>query len=155
MGDKIEEIKQGGINGCLGLDQIDWSRAGKIWECWKCEPCCGSPVNAKDAIYCMFMWWCCGFCTHSKMYASSMNHPCSCVPHVLFTFFCPFFANCFMRYNLRKKNGVAGNLIGDCMCTYFCGCCSSLQMLRASQVADWDLLPFNFLPAAPDIKVIV
>jgi len=155
MGDKVQEIKDGGINGCLGLDQFDWGgKGGKIYEIWKCEPCCGSPCNPKDAIICMATWYCCGFCAQSKLFASSLGGECGCLPHVLFSFFCSGCSFWFTRYNLRQKNGIPGNLLGDCMCVYCCGCCAALQHLRASTVDDWALLPCKFVPVA-EMKVIM
>ena len=128
MGDKVDEIKAGGVNGCLGMDQVDWGgKGGKIYEIWKLEPCCGSPCNPKDAVICMATWYCCGVCAQSKLFASSMGSPCGLLPHFLFACFCPFCTSWFTRYNMRKKNGVAGNLLGDCVCTYFCGCCAGCQ----------------------------
>jgi Cys-rich protein (TIGR01571 family) len=76
------------------------------------------------------------------------------VPHVLFTWCCGPCAFWFTRYNLRKKNGVAGNLLGDFMCITFCGLCSFLQHLRASAISDWALVPITAVPVA-EMKVIV
>ena len=146
---KIDEIKAGGVHGAFGIDQIDWGgRAGKFYEFWKVEPCCGSPLNAKDAIVCLGTWWCCPLCAQSKLYASSLNDQCGIVPHALFTCLCSPCSCWFTRYNLRKKLGVKGNLLGDFVCVYCCGCCSSLQHLRASAIEDWFLFPCNLVPAA-------
>ena len=154
--DKAGDIKRGGGKGAIGLDQVDWGEhGGKIYECWKCEPCCGSPCNAKDALICCCTWYWCGLCAGSKLYASSMDQTCACVPHVLFTCFCGFCAGWFTRYNLRQKHAIDGNLLGDFICVLCCGCCAGCQHLRASAIDDWALIPFNFVAAAPEIKLIL
>jgi hypothetical protein len=141
VGAKIDEIKSGGPKGFFGIDQIDWGgRGGAIYEVWKCSPQCGSPVNVKSACLCLLTWHFCCPCAEAHLYASSLSQPCACVPHVLMGFFCAPCTHCFTRYNLRKRNGVAGNICGDCVCTYLCGCCSSLQMMRAVAPSDWSLI---------------
>ena len=154
MGDKCGEIKSGGIKGCCGIDQLDWGgKGGKIYECWKLEPCCGSPCNPKDACICVLHWWLCGFCSEAKLFSSSLGAPCAIVPQVLFTCFCGPLAFWFTRYNLRKKNGVAGNLLGDLFCICFLNLCSFLQHLRSVQIKDWELVPITVEAVGP-MKVI-
>jgi Cys-rich protein (TIGR01571 family) len=152
---KTDEIKAGGVRGFLGLDQVDWGgKVGKFYECWKLEPCCGSPVNAKDAAICLGTWCCCGLCAQSKLYAASLGQSCAIVPHTLLTCICPAISSCFTRYNLRKKRGVPGNLAGDCICALCCGCCSGCQLLRASEIKDWALLPCNVVPIVKPVELI-
>merc|ERR1711916_226816 len=100
----------------------------------------------QDAIICMLNWYCCGFCAQTNLYAASLGGTCGIVPHALMTFFCPFISCWFTRYNLRTKYGIPGNLIGDLVCVWCCGCCSSLQHLRASQISDWNVLDCKITP---------
>ena len=149
---KVDEIKAGGVKGILGLDQMDWGagRGDKIYECWKCEPCCGRPCNVKDGLYCCLLSYCCGVCVSSKLYASSLNQDCAIVPHCLMAWCCGWFTACFTRYNLRKKNGVSGNLCGDCVCIWCCGACAGCQHFRAVPKSDWDFVTgFKLLPIYP------
>ena len=151
----INEIKSGGIQGCLGIDQFDWGgSAGKIYEFWKCEPCCGSPMNPKDAIYCMFCWYCCPLCTESKFFASALNQECALVPHILCVWCVPNIAAVCLRYNLRKGNGVKGNMCGDFVCMHCLPCCAHLQELRSKPISSWDLMPVK-IPGivAPQVKL--
>jgi len=151
----ISEIKAGGIKGCIGLDQLDWGgKAGACYEFWKLEPCCGSPCNVKDALWCMFCWYCCGFCSSTKMFASSLNQECALVPHILFMWFCSPFAGLCMRYNLRKRYGAQGNMCGDLVCLWCFGCCACLQELRSVQPSAWDCTPLK-CPGlvAPQVKL--
>ena len=146
---KVDEIKAGGIKGICGIDQLDWGegKGGKLWECWKCEPCCGQPCNPKDAVYCCLLSYCCGWCVASKAYASSLGQECAIVPHCLMVWCCGWCTATFLRYNLRKKNGVPGNLCGDFMCIWCCGYCAGCQHFRAQQKSDWDFIPgFKFTP---------
>jgi Cys-rich protein (TIGR01571 family) len=154
---KVDEIKDGGINGCLGLDQIDWGgKGGKTYEFWKLEPCCGSPCNPKDAIICLAQWYCCSLCSTAKMFASSLGESkCAIIPHFLFAWLCAPCTPWFTRYNLRKKHGITGNLCGDAMCIIFCGPCATCQALRASSMSDWRLLPLTVACTVPEMKVIV
>ena len=156
MPDLCGEIKAGGIKGIFGIDQMDWGgSAGKIYEIWKLEPCCGSPFNPRDAAYCLVCWWCCSLCSTSKLFASSLSQPCSLVPHILCIWcFAPFAGIC-MRYNLRKKAGSQGNIIGDLVCLWCCGCCSWLQQLRSVPVSNWDIMPLQ-VPSlvAPQVKLL-
>mgnify|MGYP001563728485 CR=1 FL=1 len=157
MSKYIDEIKNGGIQGICGIDQIEWpaGRGDKLYECWKCEPCCGRPCNAKDACYCLAIWYCCNIIPFAKMYGSSMNQPCACIPHLLCAYVCPQFTLCFMRYNIRKMNGVRGNLCGDAVCTYFCSWCSMLQLLRGVPVSAWDPFPCNCVCTPPQMMLLV
>eukprot|EP00672_Neobodo_designis_P027476 CAMPEP_0174845424 /NCGR_PEP_ID=MMETSP1114-20130205/11718_1 /TAXON_ID=312471 /ORGANISM="Neobodo designis, Strain CCAP 1951/1" /LENGTH=181 /DNA_ID=CAMNT_0016079669 /DNA_START=57 /DNA_END=600 /DNA_ORIENTATION=+ len=154
MADKCEEIKRGGINGCLGLDQVDWGgKGGKIWECWILEPCCGSPANLKDAGICLLTWICCPLCAHSKLFSSSLGAPCALFPQVLFAVFCSPLSIWFLRYNLRSRHGVHGNLCGDLVCVYFLSLCAFLQHLRSVSVSQWELVPVTIEAVGP-MKVI-
>lgn len=154
---KFEEIQEGGWKGCLGLDQLDWgSDGGQLYELWVLDKCCGDPeCNAKDASTCIVTWYCCPWCAFGKLYSKSMGSDCSLIPHCIFSYFCPFCACAFTRYNLRKRFGIPGNLMGDCLCTYGCFLCVWLQHLRAVPNTDWKLWPIELVPVAPKIDLLV
>jgi len=136
----IDEIKAGGIKGILGLDQIDWGgSAGKIYEIWKVAPCCGAP-DIKGAAICCACWSFCGLCSATKLFASSVGQECSIMPHCLFVYFCGCVSGPVLRYNLRKKAGASGNIIGDCVCLWCCGPCACCQELRSVQPNEWNWL---------------
>ena len=156
----LSEIKEGGIVGICGLDQIDWGgSAGKFYEVWKVSPCCGSPdANPKDAIMCCLCWSFCGQCSATKLFASSVDQPCSLIPHCLFVYFCGCISGPVLRYNLRKKAGVTGNIIGDCACVCCCGPCACCQELRSVQPSEWNWLsPKITVPeiVAPDSTKLI
>ncbi|CAD2222897.1 hypothetical protein ADEAN_001045200 [Angomonas deanei] len=45
---EIDKAGEGGVKSWLGIDQIDWGgEAGKFYECWKLNPCCGTPSPPK------------------------------------------------------------------------------------------------------------
>ena len=135
----IQEIKAGGVEGCLGLDQMYWGEpGGQIYEFWKC-PCWGQPIDPKECLYCLALWICCPTCTSSRMLAHSEGQKCSIVPHILLCHFLPNFTVCCLRYNLRKQMYVPGNLCGDFVCIHFCPCCAQLQMIRAASKSHWDI----------------
>jgi Cys-rich protein (TIGR01571 family) len=133
-----EDIKSGGVQGCFGLDQQDWGGlAGKWYEFWKCAPQCGAP-DLSGCLTCVGCWYFCGICSLSKLYSSSLGEECHLIPHCATVWCCGPCAVVFTRYNIRRKLGVNGNMCGDFMCSWFCGCCSFLQVLRASKVEDWN-----------------
>lgn len=151
-----EEIIDGGWRGAFGIDQFDWQGSvGTIWQIHKLSPCCGDPPNGPDAAHCIATWTCCTFCAFTKMYGTSLGPACGLVPHVVFAYCCPFCAAAFMRYNIRYDRGIEGNLMGDCVCSVSCLLCSMLQMLRAVKREDWDLWPCEFVPVAPEMRLIV
>ncbi|KPA75859.1 putative transmembrane protein [Leptomonas pyrrhocoris] len=130
----------GGVSGLLGIDQIDWGgEAGKFYECWKINPCCGSP-DAKKMLCCLFCWCCCSCCSMSKLFASSVDQECALVPHCLMACFLPCITAICVRTNLRNRLGVQGNMVGDCICVWCCGCCSQCQELRSVTTEEWNLL---------------
>jgi Cys-rich protein (TIGR01571 family) len=134
----VDDIKKGGAQGCLGLDQQDWGgAAGKWYELWKCSPQCGSP-DLMGCLHCVGCWWLCGICSLSKLYATSLGDECRFVPHCAMAWCLGPCTAVFTRYNIRRKLGVNGNMCGDFVCTCFCGLCSFCQILRASKVNDWD-----------------
>ena len=135
----IAEIKATGVQGALGLDQMDWGD-NKFYEIWKVSPCCGEP-DAQKALYCIGSWWCCGPCSFGKLFAASVGEDCAIVPHCLCGM-CPC-GPILLRYNLRKKSGTTGNCIGDCVCTACCGPCSFCQILRSVSVNEWALTPWK------------
>ena len=133
------EIQSGGVEGCLGLDQCDWGgNGGQIYEVWKVDPCCGPPTPLQ-AFECVATWFCLGLCSFSKMYARALDQPCGVVNHVLFPYCCPCLSLIFLRYNIRKKNGVRGNVVGDFVCMYLLAPCALCQQLRAVPRDDWTL----------------
>ena len=135
-----DEIKAGGVKGMLGLDQVSFGAGGNVWECWKVEPCCGSPFAVPECAMCVLTWWCCGPCAFAKMYSTSLGQECSCVNHCIFPYFCPICATSFLRYNIRKKNGIPGNILGDCVCLCCLGPCAMCQELRSVPRSDWTVL---------------
>ena len=142
----FQEIKAGGVEGCLGLDQINWGgKGGAIYEIWKIDPCCGPP-DPIQALECLVTWYCLGFCSFSKMYARALDQPCGVVNHIIFPYCCFPCSVLFLRYNIRKKNGVKGNLLGDAVCLYFLGPCAFCQELRAVPRDDWTLCPLSSQP---------
>ena len=150
----VNEIKAGGVAGALGIDQIDWGgSAGAIYEIWKLEPCCGSPWNPWDAFVCFMCWHFCGLCSVSKLFGSSVSQHCSLIPHCAFMIFCGCISGPVLRYNLRKKAGAPGNIIGDIVCLYFLGPCAACQELRSVQASEWNwVFPTITVPliVAPD-----
>ena len=146
----IAEIKGGGIKGICGLDQLDWGNGGKIYECWKLQPCCGKDV--KSVCTCLITWYFCSSCAIAKLYSHSLDQDCGILNHCLFACCCPYCTAVFLRYNLRKKNGVPGNMIGDCVCLYFCNACSVCQELRSVPAAAWQIFPVP--PIKPKVDPI-
>ena len=139
----VAEIKAGGVQGIFGIDQINWGgQAGAFYEVWKVAPCCGSP-DLKGCLMCIGCWWCCGPCSACKLYASSLGQPCAIVQHCLMVSCVPC-TGCILRYNLRKKAGAKGNIIGDCVCLMCCGPCACCQQLRSVSPSEWNMfIPFN------------
>eukprot|EP00758_Cryptobia_borreli_P006910 Tbor_TRINITY_DN5222_c0_g13::TRINITY_DN5222_c0_g13_i1::g.16382::m.16382 len=131
-----EEIAHGGIGGICGLDQIDWGgKGGAIYEVWKCDPCCGTP---KDGFLCCFSWLFLPCCTMAKLFSSTVEQPCSVIPHCTAACLVPCCLTTVVRYNIRKKAAIKGNIIGDCFCGCCCGCCSLCQELRAVSPSYWN-----------------
>jgi Cys-rich protein (TIGR01571 family) len=151
------EVSTGGANQALGLDQQDWGgNAGKFFECWKLEPCCGEPCNPRDGCLCCVHFTCCGICTNSRLLASKMNQTWSCWPHVLCFCCCQLCSMSALRYNIRRSHGVPGNICGDCICQCCCNLCATTQMIRSLPRSDWQWLE-NFQPPAgsyPDLKFV-
>lgn len=134
------DVTSGGVNGWLGLDQIDWGgEAGKFYECWKINPCCGAP-DVMQMLWCVVCWSCCNCCATSKMFASSVDQDCFLVPHCVMACCLPCVTSVLIRANLRKRLGVQGNIVGDFICTCCCGCCAQCQECRAVAPSEWNLL---------------
>eukprot|EP00760_Papus_ankaliazontas_P024310 PhM_4_TR222/c0_g1_i1/m.100072 len=150
------EIAAGGFKGILGLDQITWpGHAGECWEFWRCSPCCGDPINFMDCISCVLQFWFCGPCVAAKLFATSVNQECAVWPHCFPLIMCCSCITAPMeRYNLRKKAGVSGNIIGDIVCLYCCSCCAGLQTLRSVPIEAWSLYPFKAPQLATDCKLM-
>eukprot|EP00760_Papus_ankaliazontas_P033683 PhM_4_TR662/c0_g1_i1/m.39571 len=140
----INEIKTNLPMGLIGIDQMDWGgKGGAFYEIWKVSPCCGTPsFNLVDALMCALQWHFCSCCSVWKLYGSSLGQQCAWIPQCPFVWFCPLCTVVATRYNVRKKSGVKGNIIGDLVCTLFCGCCSFCQVLRAVNNGSWRLWPF-------------
>ncbi|CAD2222898.1 hypothetical protein, conserved [Angomonas deanei] len=137
---EIDKAGEGGVKSWLGIDQIDWGgEAGKFYECWKLNPCCGTPEPLK-MITCFVCWTCCGCCSQSKLYASTVGQECAFIPHCLMAFFLPCITSLIIRTNIRNRLGVQGNMVGDAVCCCCCGCCSICQELRAVPREEWHLL---------------
>eukprot|EP01059_Diplonema_ambulator_P016821 TRINITY_DN287_c0_g2_i1.p2 TRINITY_DN287_c0_g2~~TRINITY_DN287_c0_g2_i1.p2 ORF type:complete len:162 (+),score=48.15 TRINITY_DN287_c0_g2_i1:65-550(+) len=132
--------KGSGGGGGIMDGQLDWGgNGGKCWECWVVAPCCDP--------YCCITWWCCGCFNQCKLFAWSVDQPCSIVNHCLPLTFCGICTACVMRHAIRKKAGVQaggpmGGFVGDCLITYFCGACGFCQELRAAHTISgkesWD-----------------
>jgi Cys-rich protein (TIGR01571 family) len=153
----IDEIKDGGLEGAFGLDQVFWGpKIGSVWEVYRLSPCCGEPPNCDDGVRCCAIWYCCSLCAFAKLYSSSLGQPCSLVPHVVCAYFCPFCAMAFLRYNLRFHNEVDGNVLGDFMCVLGCCPCACLQHLRSVKIDEWKVTKIQCPSAiAPIPQVIV
>jgi hypothetical protein len=147
MSKYIDEIKNGGIKGCLGLDQIDWG-GNEIYGVWRIDPCCSSLEAAGK---CVVSWWLCGPCSMAKLYGKSMGQDCSIIPGCLCVVCAAPWVAVATRYGMRKS---AGNICGDCVCCYLLGPCAACQVLRSASVSDWWLLPPSVQVMAPSIKVI-
>ena len=144
-GDVFEHIDTGAC-GC------NWgARGGNLCDCCTCTPCCGTPCNFMDGLYCCALFSFCFPCVYAKMYASSLDQPCGIVNHLL-----PYLLglNCLMapllRTNVRNMNNVGspGFAISDA-CLPWCCCtapCASCQECRAVSKSDWDFL-------APDNEI--
>lgn len=135
----VDEIKSTGILGCAGISQIDWG-GNACYECWKCSPCCGAP-DPMNCVLCILHWYFLSPCSNCKLYATSLDQPCAIFPHCLFGCYCAPYAALFTRYNLRRKAGGKGNMVGDWVCLYCCGPCACCQNLRSVQIAGWRLFP--------------
>jgi hypothetical protein len=154
----IEEIKDGGIRGAFGLDQVDWGdKIGPIWRVWQVQPCLGEPHTSCDACtWCCATWYCCSVCAFAKLYAASLEQPCALVPHCVMAMFCPFCTLAFQRYNLRFLKDVNGNLLGDMLCSFGCCPCALLQHIRSVKIEDWDLREADCpMPIVPKVTFIV
>ena len=155
----IEEIKAGGASQALGLDQMDWGdKGGKFFELWKCEPCCGSPCNPKDAALCCVHFYCCGICSFSRLLATTVNQEWAFWPHCISFWCCALCSHACLRYNLRRAAGVPGNICGDCMCVWCCGCCAITQELRSIPKSQWEWIPDKIAApqgSAPEIQMVL
>nr|CCC91953.1 conserved hypothetical protein [Trypanosoma congolense IL3000] len=135
------EINRTAPLGLFGLDQCGWrGSAGFVWEFWKLAPCCGAPDFA-NGILCFLNCLFCLPCILCKTYASSLDDVCSIWPHCFMVLLCPCL-RWFTRYNLRKRNGTDGNIIGDFFCV-FCCCapCAMCQEYRSIEMARWRIVP--------------
>uniref|UniRef100_A0A0A9XTV2 Protein PLANT CADMIUM RESISTANCE 2 n=1 Tax=Lygus hesperus TaxID=30085 RepID=A0A0A9XTV2_LYGHE len=151
------EVVHGGCRGLCGLDQINWGGpAGACYECWRCSPFCGRP-DCYGCLVCCVNWTCCSCCASAKLYASSLGEPVACWPHCCCVMFCGFCSRLFTRYNLRKKAGVKGNILGDCCCICCCNVCSMCQELRSVNVCAWRVVPDCTMPQCyrPGCRFIV
>ncbi|ORC85138.1 uncharacterized protein TM35_000371110 [Trypanosoma theileri] len=150
MGQQVSEIESTLPLGIFGLDQYQWSgSAGAVWEVWKLAPCCGAP-DLFGVLCCFLHWTFLSPCSMCKLYATSLDDPCALWPHCFCILCCPI-GRLFTRYNLRKKNGTTGNIIGDCCCACLClSPCACCQELRSVEPGAW-----RIVPEIPSIAVIV
>ncbi|EPY30529.1 hypothetical protein STCU_04021 [Strigomonas culicis] len=126
--------------GILGLNQINWGgQAGAFYECWRVSPCCGAP-NLYDTMLCLCHWIFMSPCSSCKLYATSLGDQCSIWPHCFCILCCPV-GRLFTRYNLRKRSGARGNMIGDCVCIVCCCPCAWCQELRSVNPSGWRIIP--------------
>eukprot|EP01004_Peranema_trichophorum_P007818 NODE_6591_length_867_cov_36.272849_g5995_i0.p1 GENE.NODE_6591_length_867_cov_36.272849_g5995_i0~~NODE_6591_length_867_cov_36.272849_g5995_i0.p1 ORF type:complete len:241 (+),score=33.03 NODE_6591_length_867_cov_36.272849_g5995_i0:56-724(+) len=113
--------------------QVSWGgQAGECFECWLVEPCCGSPCNLEQGLYCFccFLW--CAPCVSAKILAYSVDQDCQLVNHCLipwafvaipnilfiicastccsycsiFQYLAPAALSTLLRHNLREKYNV-------------------------------------------------
>lgn len=133
------ELSSTGVMGCLGCTQCDWG-GNACWEFWKCSPCCGRP-DIINCILCWFNWMICCPCANCKLYATSLSQRCAFFPHCICCCFCGPCMSLFTRYNLRRKAGVRGNMVGDCVCLTYCCLCVWCQNLRSVDVGGWRIFP--------------
>jgi len=145
------------------LIAVDWGdRGGNCCEFWQVEPCCGSPWNPIDCLYC-FACWCIfplNIMSTAKLYAHSQGRDCACwnhcalaciahaggVPQIaLFSGGAAPLLCTSMRYNLRTQAGMglpmADNwgVLGDCIMMLGCPCCTTCQLLRSAGTKEsWD-----------------
>ena len=121
---------------------MDWDDQGGccLEFCWV-KPdsgltCCDGFANCAHATLCFCIF---GLCSASKMYASSMNQPCSIVNHCCLIWEFPSCVRILTRHNIRKKlmvggSGWCGDIAMGCLCPY----CSDMQMARALGRDGWD-----------------
>ena len=114
------------------------------------EPCCGDPCNPEDAIYCALCWYCCGWCSFAKHYASAIDQEeCALVNHclILCCNFCAVF-NIITRHVIRVKLGAGPDdddlmgWIGDLAVVWCCCCCTSSFFFFS---LSFPFFPFLFL----------
>lgn len=133
------EIGDTGILGILGISQIDWG-GNACYECWKLAPCCGEP-DCLNAFWCCFNWIFCFCGATCALYATSLGQKCAIFPHCLCGYYCMPCTHLFTRYNLRRRAGGRGNMIGDWMCLYCCSLCACCQNLRSVPISGWRQFP--------------
>ena len=69
----------------LGL-HLDWvdedGNHNRAFDCSSCQPCCGTPWNFKDCLYCVACFTFCNPCVMGKLWATSAGHDqCSVLQH--------------------------------------------------------------------------
>ena len=139
--DFIGEIKAGGIKGVFGIDQVEWAGpGGKFYEFWKCAPFCGGP-DLMGCLTCCLHWGALGWLTFCRTLAWTQGQQEAIIPHCLCVICAPPCARLAMRYNLRKKSGITGNICGDYWCIALCPICACTQELRQMPVNAWQMFP--------------
>ena len=133
-----------GWNELVEFCACDWKdKGGWFFEFWKLEPCCGKPANLGDAIHCVICFTCCGFCSCTKLYATSVDQQCALVNHGI-PMLVARCALCCMRHNYRVKNGIGpqdmGGWVGDIVFGWFLPCFMGCQILRGSESKAYDWL---------------
>lgn len=145
MGQQLSECGQNLPLGLCGIDQINWNgEAGAFYECWRLSPFCGSP-DPLGCLLCIVHWTCMSPCSACKLYATSLGDQCSIWPHCFCILCCPI-GRLFTRYNLRKKSGTRGNMIGDFVCIWCCAPCACCQELRSVNPGGWRIIPECTIP---------
>eukprot|EP01004_Peranema_trichophorum_P009696 NODE_8442_length_678_cov_22.037838_g7819_i0.p1 GENE.NODE_8442_length_678_cov_22.037838_g7819_i0~~NODE_8442_length_678_cov_22.037838_g7819_i0.p1 ORF type:complete len:197 (+),score=10.52 NODE_8442_length_678_cov_22.037838_g7819_i0:47-592(+) len=161
--------------------QVDWGdKAGKCYECWKLEPCCGNPCNFTDGIYCLACFVFCGPCTAAKICAYSLDQHCAFCNHFMLPYLLvslPFALTAIkpalvpigyigavayrsiIRHNIREKYGVVVDSpinawLGDVLCTLLFSPCTYCQELRSMPKEGWDWLNKEKTLVAPECKII-
>lgn len=143
--DCYKELFCSGCLACTGFTQCDWNRNNACWECWDFYPCCGRPDLFNCAL-CCFNWYILCWCNSCRLYASSLNQTYSVFPHCLCGTFCVPCMHVLTRYNLRRRMGVKGNMVGDCLCMACCCPCACGQNLRSVNISAWRFFPEFPLP---------
>eukprot|EP01115_Flamella_aegyptia_P010703 TRINITY_DN47_c0_g1_i1.p1 TRINITY_DN47_c0_g1~~TRINITY_DN47_c0_g1_i1.p1 ORF type:complete len:168 (-),score=22.12 TRINITY_DN47_c0_g1_i1:198-701(-) len=129
----------------------DWCYCLSCMEC--CEPCCGSPCDVVDGLFCAVsgIFFLC--CMGPKCLSYTQNQDCHLVNHCLpfflvilsiipGLFVIPYFVFwTTFRVNLRKMHGIGEEGCGLCDCLTGCiipGPCLACQELRSIPKEGWD-----------------
>ena len=125
------------------FQQMEWPNENKLFEFWKCEPCCGDPCTPGEGVYCCCLFYVCGPCSNAKLFAASRDEKCLLKNHFLHAWCCSHCTGVAVRFNYRMKTSGSSDYanatwVPDCVLSMCCGLCSTAQVLRATQKTDWD-----------------